>query len=216
MTKSKNKTLIPDNLKSHLGASIATPLWGYQGQQTELPSAFRISPIPADLCDSLCEEKGTLQITQFSLLTLPADFTPQSELPLQHEEFLPSQQGRWHDGPEETGLCCMVPGIMCLRPWVMPPVDGMEGRERTSPTLVAASDLLCALPTWLQIQIKSPTRCLQLRMKIPPLIAKKTRPGNTADAKLRFCSCMLIYKLWTDFFMFYISFCNRKWNIDWG
>lgn len=66
LTKSKNKPLIPVNLKSHLGASIAIPLWGYQRQEMELPSPFRISHAPADLSDSLCKEKAFLQMTKFS------------------------------------------------------------------------------------------------------------------------------------------------------
>jgi len=55
----------------------------------------------------------------------------------------------------------------------MPPIDNRTGRERPCPTdLVAASDLVCALPTQLQIQIKSPVRCLEITMKIPHLKQK--------------------------------------------
>lgn len=68
-TKSKNKPLIPDNLKSHLGASIALPLWGYRGHEMELSSPFRISYAPADLYGSLCKEKALLKMTKFSFST---------------------------------------------------------------------------------------------------------------------------------------------------
>lgn len=69
LTKSKNKLLIPDNLKSNLGASIVLPLWGYWGQEMELSSPFTISYVPADLRGSLCEEKVLLQMTKLSFLT---------------------------------------------------------------------------------------------------------------------------------------------------
>lgn len=104
LTKSKNKPLIPANLKWHLEESIAIPLWTYRGQETELPSLFRISHAPSDFCDSLCEDKAVLQMTKFSLLTWWADFTPLFEFPLQHEESLPSQMCRWHGGQREIGL----------------------------------------------------------------------------------------------------------------
>lgn len=102
--------------------------------------------------------------------------------------------GPWQHAPSGCLLCwqhCWLAG----HTWVMPPVNSRIGRGRSCPThLVAASDLLCALPTWLQSQIQSPIR--RLKYKNTSFKRKRSWPGKAADTKLRLCSCMLIYRLW--------------------
>lgn len=219
LTESKNKPLICANLKSHLGASFAVPLWGYQAQKTELPSPFRISHAPADFCDSLCKEKAILQMTKFSFLTRWADFTLRFEHPPQYQEFLPSQICRW------TGPCCRVPGSMHPETMVFSWAGSIADYQDTpgSCHLWAAGQaekepahLIWSLH--LTYFVLCPP-CYKSRSSLQydalvkdentSLKRKRSWPGNAADAKLRLCSCVLIYELWTDFFMLWMEYWQR-------
>lgn len=161
LTKSKSKLLIPANLKSHLGSSIAIPLWGYQVRKRSslLPLGF-----PTHHLTSV-----TLPMRKklFCKLLNSCFWHDKWISPCSLREFLPSQMCTWHGGQKQdcaTGslAACTLRPLLCWKhcwlvghTWVTPPVDSRTGRERACPThLIAASDLFCSLPTLLQTQIK--------------------------------------------------------------
>lgn len=140
---------------------------------------------------------------------------------------------RWHSGQGEIGLRCGVPGslhsqamgVSCaahLTGWRTQlgcATHGQAEQVKSPPNSFGH----CIRPTLCSVHSATNADWVSDMMpwrkdKNTSLKRKWRWPGNADDAELRLCSCMLIHELWTDFFMLWVSFCNRNWNIvkDWA